>query len=77
MNPGQEKFFNYILERIKEDKVDEARVLLLDNFKKQAEGKFAKDDILNFIPKMISMLKPDKVDEVKEVMEKFSKSFNH
>jgi hypothetical protein len=77
MNPGQEKFSGYILERVKEDKVEEAKALLADNFKKQAEGNFTHNDITQFIPKMIALLKPDKVEEVKAVMKQFAENFNH
>lgn len=28
MNPGQEKFPNFILERVQEDKVDEAKAIM-------------------------------------------------
>jgi len=42
MNQGQEQFYNFILGRVKEDKVVEAKALLAENFKKQAEGSFTK-----------------------------------
>jgi hypothetical protein len=77
MNQGQEKFLGFILERVKEDKIEEAKALLADNFKKQAEGNFTQDDVIQFIPKMIALLKPDKVEEVKAVMEQFSKGMGH
>lgn len=77
MNQGQEKFLGFILERVKDDKIEEAKALLADNFKKQAEGNFTQDDAIQFIPKMIALLKPDKVEEVKAVMEQFSKGMGH
>lgn len=77
MNQGQEKFLGFILERVKEDKIEEAKALLADNFKKQAEGNFTQDDIMQFIPKMITLLKPDKVEEVKAVMKQFAGNFGH
>lgn len=77
MNQGQEKFFGYILERVKEDKVEEAKTLLEDNFKKQAEGNFTPSDIAQFVPKMIAMLKPDKIEEVQAVMKQFAGNFNN
>lgn len=77
MNQGQEKFLGFILERVKDDKIEEAKALLADNFKKQAEGNFTQDDIVQFIPKMIALLKPDKVEEVNAVMEQFSKGMGH
>ena len=36
---GQEKFLNFILERVQEVKEEEAREILLENFKKQAVAK--------------------------------------
>lgn len=72
MDQGQEQFLGYILERVKDDKVDEAKVLLAENFKKLAEGNFTQDDIAQVIPKMIALLKPDKIVEVQTVMMQFA-----
>lgn len=38
----QEMFSNFILQRVKEDKMEEAKALLAENFKKQDEGTFTK-----------------------------------
>jgi hypothetical protein len=75
MEQGQEKFLSFILERIKEDKIDEAKALLADNFKKQAEGNFTQDDIAKTIPKMLALLKPEKVEEVQAIMKQFAQDF--
>jgi hypothetical protein len=72
---GQEMFLNFILQRVKEDKVEEAKELLSENFKKQDEGTFTKEDIEQFIPKMMSLLKPEKLEEVKAIAMKFSGDF--
>ncbi|NFD31105.1 hypothetical protein EXN57_01385 [Clostridium botulinum] len=77
MNQGQEKFLGFILERVEEDKVEEAKALLADNFKKQVEGNFTHDDITQFIPKMAMLLKPDKIEEVQTVMKQFAENFSH
>ncbi|HDK7139051.1 TPA: hypothetical protein PTV42_002117 [Clostridium botulinum] len=77
MNQGQEKFLGFILERVEEDKVEEAKALLADNFKKQAEGNFTHDDITQFIPKMAMLLKPDKIEEVQTVMKQFAENFSY
>lgn len=76
MNQGQEKFLGFILERVQEDRVDEAKSLLSESFKKQQEGTFSQEYIMEFIPRMISLLKPDKVEEVKAIMEQFAKNIN-
>ncbi|NFS06539.1 hypothetical protein FDE99_01940 [Clostridium botulinum] len=77
MKQGQEKFLGFILERVEEDKVEEAKALLADNFKKQVEGNFTHDDITEFIPKMAMLLKPDKIEEVQTVMKQFAENFSH
>ena len=64
MDQAQEQLIGFILERVKDDKVDEAKVLLSENFKKLAEGNFTQDDIAQVIPKMIALLRPDKIVEV-------------
>ena len=76
MNQGQEKFLGFILERVQENKIDEAKSLLSESFKKQAEGTFSHEYIKKFIPKMIALLKADKVEEVKVIMEQFSNNIN-
>ncbi|MFV3013385.1 hypothetical protein ACLD43_16080 [Clostridium botulinum] len=66
-----------MLERVKEDKVEEAKALLANNFEKQAEGKFTHNDITQFIPKIAMLLKPDKIEEVQIVMEQFAENFSN
>lgn len=77
MNQGQQQFYGYILERVQEEKVEEAKALLAESFSKQAEGNFTQEDALRFIPKMISLLKPEKVEEVLAVMKQFAQNVGH
>lgn len=77
MNQGQEQFFDFILERVQEDKVAEAKALLAESFKKQSDGTFTHDYITEFIPKMIALLKPENVEEVQAIMVQFSKNLKH
>lgn len=72
MDQGQELFLGYILERVQEDKVEEAKALFLENFKKLTEGNFTQEDIVMLIPKSMALLKPDKVEEVLAVMNEFA-----
>ncbi|MGE7632019.1 hypothetical protein ACQKMZ_06570 [Bacillus paramycoides] len=74
---GQEMFLNFILQRVQEDKQDETKAILTENFKKQDEGAFSKEDIEQFIPKMISLLKPEKLEEVKAVVKQFSGNYGN
>lgn len=77
MNQGQEQFFAFILERVQENKVEEAKALLAESFKKQSEGTFTYDYISKFIPTMIALLKPENVEEVQSIMVQFSKNLKH
>lgn len=72
---AQEMFSNFILQRVKEDKVEEAKTLLAENFKKQDEGTFTKEDIEQFVPKMMNYLKPEKIEEIKMIAKQFSINF--
>lgn len=74
MNEGQNKFFDYILERVQEDKVEEVKALLIVNFQKQEDGTFTREDASQMIPKIISLLKPENVEEVQAVMKQFSQN---
>ncbi|MEE6450937.1 MULTISPECIES: hypothetical protein [Bacillaceae] len=72
---GQEMFLNFILQRVQEGKEDEAREILLENFRKQDEGTFSLEEVQQFVPKMITLLKPDKLEEVKAVVMQFAGNF--
>lgn len=72
---GQEMFLNFILQRVQEGKEDEAREILLENFRKQDEGTFSLEEVQQFVPKMITLLKPEKLEEVKAVVMQFAGNF--
>lgn len=76
MNSGQEKFYHYILERVKPEKIEEAKALLAENFKKQQEGTFTQEDALQFVPKMQDILQPEKTAEVLAIAQKFGQQFS-
>ncbi|PEJ59021.1 MULTISPECIES: hypothetical protein [unclassified Bacillus (in: firmicutes)] len=72
---AQEMFLNFILQRVQEGKENEAKEILLENFKKQDEGTFSLEEVQQFVPKMITLLKPDKLEEVKAVVMQFAGNF--
>lgn len=74
---GQEMFLNFILQRVQEGKEEEAKEILTENFRKQNEGTFSQEDIQQFIPKMISLIKPEKLDEIQAVVKQFSGNFGN
>lgn len=68
MNQGQERFFNFIMDRVTEANQAEAKALLTESFAKQAEGTFNAEYMASFIPKMLVLLKPECIEEVKTIM---------
>lgn len=75
MDKGQEQFLEYILERVQEDKVEEAKELFLGTFKKLTEGTLTQEEIMMLIPIAMGLLKPDKVEEVLAIMNEFAGDF--
>ena len=76
VNPGQQKFFDFIMERVKTGKEEGARDLLDEAFTKQANGTFNAEYIRSFAPRMIALLKPECVDEVKAITGQFGRNLN-
>ena len=72
MNPGQEQFFNFIIQRVGEDNINAAKALLKENFAKQANGTFTREDMKNTQAELMKMLKPECINEVKAAMALFS-----
>ena len=75
MNEGQQKFLGFILDRVQEDKKEEAKALLQENFEKQAAGTFGKEDAMGFMPKIMNLLKIEHVEEVKAIVMEFGRKF--
>lgn len=71
----QEIILDYILERVKEDRVEEAKALFAENFKKLAEGSLTQEEMMMLIPVAMDLLKPDKVEEVLGMMNQFAGDF--
>lgn len=68
MNPGQERFFHFIMEKVEESNQVKAQELLAESFAKQAEGTFNKEYMMSFIPRMLDLIKPECIEEVKAIM---------
>ena len=66
MNPGQQNFYNFILARAQEGKAEEAKALLLENFKLQDEGGFTKEVMGQNVMKLMALVKPEHLDELKQ-----------
>lgn len=72
MNQGQEMFYNFFMERAKEEKKEEAKVLLEEGFARQAAGTFDKAYLQEIMPRYFSLIKPEAVEELKQAMEHFA-----
>lgn len=68
MNIGQEKFFDFIMQNVEEKNKDKAKKLLAESFRKQENGAFNKEYMMTFIPRMLELIKPENVDQVKNIM---------
>ena len=73
MNNGQEKFLNFILERVDAENIEKAKELLNESFAKQADGTFNKAYMIGFMPRMLELIKPEFVEEIKNIMLNYNK----
>ena len=71
MKEGQEKFLQFIMDRVELDNQDKAKELLNESFAKQADGSFNAEYMQQFIPKMMELIKPECKEEVKNIMINF------
>lgn len=68
MNQGQERFFNFIMQNVEEKNQDKAKELLAVSFGKQDDGTFNQEYMMTFIPRMLELIKPENVEQVKNIM---------
>ncbi len=73
MNPGQEQFLNFFMERAQDEKKDETKALLEECFAMQNNGTFSAEAMQGVVPKMIACLKPEHIEEVTNIMNNFGK----
>ncbi len=72
MNPGQEMFYNFFMQRTKDDKKDVAKALLEDCFAKQNEGTFDGKYLEEIMPQFFAIVKPEAMEELKGAMSHFA-----
>jgi len=72
MNPGQNNFFNFIVERVNDEHKEDVKTLMQENFKKQVDGTFTREYMMETQAKLMRMVKPEAVEEVKTAMAHFS-----
>ena len=72
MNQGQEMFYNFFIERTKDDKKEEAKKLLMEGFARQEEGTFDKEYLKEIMPQYFELIKPEAVEELNQAMQHFA-----
>ena len=72
MNHGQEMFYNFFMERVKDDKKEEAKLLLEDSFAKQDAGTFNMEHLQKIMPEFYAIAKPEAMKEIQEAMDNFA-----
>lgn len=72
MNAGQEQFYNFIVERVRDEHKDATKELMQENFKSQAEGTYTREKLVETQEKLLEMLKPEFLEEVKAAMAHFA-----
>jgi hypothetical protein len=73
MNAGQRQFFDFIMERTRDDQKNAMKALLEEGFARQDNGTFTSEYMADYTPKMLSFLMPEHVEEVKAITENFGK----
>lgn len=72
MDEGQQKFYDFVMARVKEGKEEEIKAIINESFKRQQEGTFTKEYMAETAPKMIMLLRPEFVEEFKKAAEHMS-----
>ena len=71
MNPGQENFFSFMMDRVQPGKEAELKALLEEGFKKQDEWTFTEEYKTSTMSKYFGLLKSDAIEEVKNIFQNF------
>jgi len=74
MNAVQEKLYGFVMERVQEDKKEDAKKVLNECFARQENGSFNVAYLTEITPKLASTLKPGFVNELKSALAQFSGS---
>lgn len=69
---GQNRFLEFIMERVAPGSEEEAKGLLTDSFYRMDQGKLTKEYLDEFMPKLLLLLKEEYIEEVTRVMVDFN-----
>lgn len=74
MHEGQSKFYNYMIEKMLDDKKDEGSALLKECFEHQEKGTFTIEYLNEVNVKILALTKPEFKGEVKDILDKFAEN---
>ena len=66
MNAGQKTFYDFVLQRVQPGKEDEMKAVMAESFRKQDEGAFTREYMAQVAPKMMALMRPERVAEFKQ-----------
>lgn len=74
MHEGQEKFYDFMIEKMLEDKKGEGSTLLKECFERQGKGTFTNEYLNEVNVKLLALMKPEFKGEVKDILDKFAEN---
>lgn len=69
---GQNRFLEFIMERVASGNEEVAKGLLSDSFYRMDQGKLTKEYLEEFMPKLLLLLKEEYIEEVTRIMVDFN-----
>lgn len=75
MNEYQQKFYEFIMGSVEETHTEDAEKLLQESFERQNNGTFNMEFLEGFEKTMAEYLKPERKEQVLQVMSQFKQQF--
>jgi hypothetical protein len=72
MKAEEKQFYDFIMERTKPDHKEDMKRLVAELLERRSTGKLDKMYLMSVVPRALSYLNPDSVNEVKKVVTDFS-----
>lgn len=72
MKAEEKKFYDFIMDRTKADHQEDMKHLLTELMERKSTDKLDKMYLMSVVPRALSYLDPDSVNEVKKVVSEFS-----
>lgn len=74
MHEGQAKFYDFMIDKMFEDKKGEGSSLLKECFERQEKGTFTIEYLNEVNVKLLAFMKPEYKGEVKDILDKFAEN---